>query len=205
MGSEEETTMETVVIVRPIKVIGMLVSAFALLMMVLAVAASAWVEADRVREGLWERCPYRPDEADMVDCEENTFREWLRACQGLLLLAMALTFVGVVLVSLGLRGENAGNKVRLYLAGVGVWVAAVVVQVLALIIYAVKFLGEIEEKAEVQWQFGWSYGLSWTAAVCILAGAILVFVDRRAVEIEEREITVQKEGFEEEQASEEAV
>lgn len=202
-SSDSETVMETVVIVRPIKVIGMMLSAFALLLMVLAVAATAWIEASSIREGLWQRCLFRLDEENKVDCEENLDKaEWRRGCQGLFLLAITLTFVGVVVVSLGLRGDNSQKKFRLYMAGCVIWIAAVVFQVIALIIYPVKVMDEIEDKPAAKWQFGWSYGLSWAAAVCVVVGAILVFIDRSAVEIEEKEVILKKEGLEEEQATE---
>ncbi|KAL8601705.1 hypothetical protein ACOMHN_033881 [Nucella lapillus] len=204
-SSASETSVEIVVIVRPVKVIGMLLSAFALLLMVLAVAATAWIEANRVREGLWERCFYRQNETDMVDCEENPPRDWLRACQGLCMLAMTLTFVGVVIVSIGLRGDHAPRKTRLYLVAVVAWLAAVFFQAIALIVFPVKFLEEMADKSVVQWRFGWSYGLSWTASLCVAAGAGLVFFDRRAVEIEEREVTIEKEGLEEEEQATEAM
>ena len=62
------------------QVIAVIFAGIAMLLMLLSVAATTWLEANSVRQGLWEKCRYRHMDTDNVDCSinlprgENTFR-----------------------------------------------------------------------------------------------------------------------------------
>ncbi|KAK7093697.1 transmembrane protein 47-like [Littorina saxatilis] len=198
-GGAPTTTIETLVVVRPIKVIAVILAALAMLLMILSVAATTWLEANRVTEGLWEKCRYRLEEEDMVDCEINPSRDWLQACRGLCMVAMILTFVGIVVTSVGLRSSDYRSKYRYYVAGMVIWFCAVGIQLIALVTFPIKFLDEITDRAEARWQFGWAYGIGWGAAIFDFIAGLLLLIDKGAEEVIYREVTVKnKEGFEEE-------
>ena len=53
------------------QVISVIFGGIAMLLMFLSVAATTWLEANSVREGLWEKCRYRANDTDSVDCQIN--------------------------------------------------------------------------------------------------------------------------------------
>ncbi|KAK7490979.1 hypothetical protein BaRGS_00017851 [Batillaria attramentaria] len=204
-GSAPTTTIETLVVVRPLKVIAVVLAALAMMLMMLSVAATTWLEANSVREGLWEKCTFRENETDMVDCDINVPRDWLQACRALCMIAMILTFIGIIVASVGLRSENFRFKYRYYVVSMVIWFSAVGIQLISLVTFPIKFLDEIDDRAQLHWEFGWAYGVGWGAAVFIFVSGILLLIDKGAEEIIYREVTTKKESLEEEEGATEAV
>ncbi|RUS88719.1 hypothetical protein EGW08_003534 [Elysia chlorotica] len=75
MGAEGEgkaptVYIETLLVVRPIKVVGLMCGIIAVLLLLLSIAATSWLQAERTREGLWEKCVYNVTNSDYLDeCE----------------------------------------------------------------------------------------------------------------------------------------
>ncbi|XP_076472676.1 transmembrane protein 47-like [Babylonia areolata] len=199
------TTIETMVIVRPLKVIAVILAALAMLLMLLSVAATTWLEANRVREGLWERCHFRVNETDMVDCNVTLPKDWLQVCRSLCLIALIFTFFGVVVTSAGLRSSNFRAKNRFYFWGMVLWFLADALQLSSLVTFPIKFLDSITTRAELHWQFGWAYGIGWGAAIFVFLGGLLLLIDKGAEEVVYREVTAKEKLLEEEDEATEVV
>lgn len=196
-GAAPTTTIETLVIVRPLKVIAVILAALAMLLMLLSVAATTWLEANSVRQGLWERCRFRQNDTDAVDCDIDLRTDWLQVCRSLCLLAMIMTFFGIVVTSVGLRSSHFRNKTRYYLAGMVIWFLADALQLSSLVTYPIKFLDNISAHAELHWQFGWAYGVGWGAAIFVFVAGLMLLIDKGAEELIYREVTVNNKVVEE--------
>ncbi|KAL8609981.1 hypothetical protein ACOMHN_029474 [Nucella lapillus] len=203
-GAAPTTTIETLVIVRPLKVIAVILAALAMLLILLSVAATTWLEANTVRQGLWEKCRYRDNHTDTLDCDLALRTAWLQVCRSLCLLAMILIFFGIVVTSAGLRTANFRNKSRYYLVGMILWFLADALELSSLVTYPIKFLDNITEHSELHWQFGWAYGVGWGGAIFVFLAGLLLLIDKGSEEVVYREITERKKSLQQ-QEEEEAV
>lgn len=199
-GQAPTAAIETLVVVRPLKALSVVLAMFAMLLLVMSIGATTWLGANRTREGLWEKCRYLENNTDLVDCNISLDRvsEWLHACRALCMIAFILTFTGIIVTSVGLRSDNFRFKYRYYTAGMVIWFAAVGFQLISLVTFPIKFIQEIEAKAEAHWEFGWAYVVGWLAAVTVFTSALLLLIDKGADELVYKEVTIKKEGFEEE-------
>ncbi|CAL1531303.1 unnamed protein product [Lymnaea stagnalis] len=186
--------IETVLVVRPIKVVGLLCGVIAVLLLMLSVAATAWLQADGTREGLWERCTYNKTVPAWLDCDYGLPREWVTACQALCLISLIVCIVAIVFTSIGLRTSNFTIKYKLYWVGLITFFVAVAFELISLVIFPIKFLDEITEREEIHWSFGWAYIVGWAGAVSEFAAGLFLLLDRGAEEILYRERVVQEEN-----------
>ncbi|ESO91371.1 hypothetical protein LOTGIDRAFT_182635 [Lottia gigantea] len=181
--------IETIVIVRPLKVVAVMCGCVALFLMMLSIAATTWLEADGRREGLWEICR-RTDKDDLdIECQKNQPRAWIEACRVLCLSAVAVCLCSVIVACVGLNTERFRWKYHYYKAAMIIMFVAVALQAISLIIFPVKFLEEIGDRAEVRWEFGWAYGIGWGSAIFMLGSSILLLIDRDNEEVLYREKT----------------
>ncbi|KAK6176312.1 hypothetical protein SNE40_014617 [Patella caerulea] len=181
--------IETVIIVRPLKVIAVLCGCVALFLMMLSIAATTWLEADGRREGLWELCRRTDTDGMEIECIKNQPRAWIEACRALCLMALAVCLCAVIVACVGLKTERFRWKYHYYKAAMIIMFIAVTLQAISLIIFPVKFLEEITQKEEVRWEFGWAYGIGWGSAIFMLGASILLLIDRDNEEVMYREKT----------------
>ncbi|KAK3798585.1 hypothetical protein RRG08_031596 [Elysia crispata] len=201
MGTEGEgkaptVYIETLLVVRPIKVVGLMCGIIAVLLLMLSVAATSWLQAERTREGLWERCVYNVTNSDFLDeCEltDNT-REWVVACQALCLMSLITCIVAIIITSVALRNTNFKIKYKLYWAGLIAFLLAVLFELLSLIIFPVKFLEEISSRDQTSWSFGWAYIVGWVGGVAEFAAGLFLLLDKGAEEIIYRERVLHEEN-----------
>lgn len=189
-------SIETVIVVRPMKVMAVMLGFVAILLMILVVGASSWVKVSVYREGLWDRCyitgPGR------ITCQEGEERSWILACRALCVLAGALCFVAGVVTSRGLCAMTFRKRYRCYFVAMLIYFLAVFFNITALIIFPIKYDEELRRNGIKEWVFGWAYGLGWGVTVIILISAFLLWLDKDADEIIFREKTsYNNEGIEE--------
>ncbi|XP_041378162.1 transmembrane protein 47-like isoform X2 [Gigantopelta aegis] len=182
--------IETVIAVRPSRVIAVLCGCISIMLLMLSIAATTWLEADGRREGLWELCKWRDSKGVEVDCEKNNPKTWLDACRSLCLLALFSALISVIIACVGLKTENFQWKYHYYKASMVIMFIAVTFEVIALIIFPVKFLEEVDERPYKKWEFGWAYGIGWGSAIFMFGCAILLLLDRDSEEVVYREKTI---------------
>ena len=66
---------------------------------------------------------------------------------------------------------------------------SVLLMIIALIVFPVMFMKEIEERQKPEWFFGWAYGIGWGATIFLFGASILLLVDKESEEIFYREKT----------------
>ncbi|GFO34451.1 lens fiber membrane intrinsic protein [Plakobranchus ocellatus] len=201
MGADKEgkaptVYIETLLVVRPIKVIGLMCGIIAVLLLMLSIAATSWLRADDVREGLWERCTYNytMTEPNWLDCELGRATEWMTACQALCLMSLITCVIAIIITSVALRNTNFKIKYKLYWAGLITFLVAVLFELISLIIFPVKFLDDISTREQYHWSFGWAYIVGWVGAVAEFAAGLFLLLDRGAEEIIYRERVLHEEN-----------
>lgn len=201
MGAEGEgkaptVYIETLLVVRPIKVVGLMCGIIAVLLLMLSIAATSWLHAERTREGLWERCVYNVTNSDYLDeCKlADNSRDWVVACQALCLMSLITCIIAIIITSLALTNTNFKVKYKLYWAGLVAFLIAVLFELVSLIIFPVKFLDEISSRDETTWRFGWAYIVGWIGAVAEFAAGLFLLLDKGAEEIIYRERVLHEEN-----------
>nr|XP_022344985.1 uncharacterized protein LOC111137691 [Crassostrea virginica] len=179
-------SMETVVVVRIIKVVAAMLLGASLLVSVLSIATSAWIKSNARQEGLWTDCMSPTGSILEYECTANKPRGWLDACRILICVALALDLIGFIMVTFGIQTLNFGLKYKYYNISIIILFLAVIPQLIVVIMFPVKYN---EELNGADWVVGWSYVAAVVSAILVLAGAILVLIDRGADESLIREKT----------------
>jgi len=191
--------IETVLIVRPIKVIACVIGFVGALFILCSTAASAWLISDDAREGIWERCVFLQTNATVeeMDCGFKLLSEWVKAPQTLSLISLFVCVFGVIIITVALRSSSVSLKPKLYWVAIIAFLVAVGFELISLVAYPIKFLQEVgdDQRENGDWKFGWSYIVGWAGALCEFAAGIFLLCDRTADEVIYREVV--EEGIEE--------
>ncbi|XP_062580408.1 peripheral myelin protein 22-like [Saccostrea cucullata] len=179
-------SMETVSVVRKIKVVSTLLLVGALLFNILSIATTSWMKSNGRQEGLWANCVSPTGDIYKYECTGNESRGWLDACRILVCIAFVMTFIGLAMTTYGIQSINFGMKYKYYNIAIVLLFLAVIPELIAVIIFPVKFNEELNGAG---WVVGWSYIMAVLSAVLVLIAAILLCVDRGADEALIREKT----------------
>lgn len=73
---------------------------------------------------------------------------------------------------------------------------SVISVLIALVVYPVCFVAELNEGNRTVWEFGWAYGVGWGAAIFLFGAVILLLCDKESEEIyyKERKIVHENEN-----------
>jgi len=190
--------IETVLITRPIKVLGVVLGAFGILLLAVSTGASAWLDNNAGREGLWTRCKYEDEEVKFnLTCGWKLIQEWGATPQALTLLSVIGSIVGVACASHALNTTEYKLKYRLYWVALIAFFLAVGVEVLALVYIPIKFIEDIYDFEEKTWNFGWAYIMGWAGAILEFCAGLFLLIDRGAEEVVYRERVEEGDGIEE--------
>lgn len=192
------TTIETVTVVRPLKVIAFICGLIVILLMILCLASSNWLTAEKFRQGLWEQCieedPPLPLPFDLTvkpGCYSARQVGYIQAAAALCVITLLCDIVATVMTGCGLCSKEPTRKYALYRFALYVMVCALLCILIALVIYPACFAAEIEDSNRPVWEFGWAYGVGWGAAIFLFGAILLLLCDKETEEIyyKERAIT----------------
>ncbi|XP_013400885.1 transmembrane protein 47 isoform X2 [Lingula anatina] len=187
--------IETVVIVRPLKVLALIFGCLASLLLLIAIIPTHWLQTSIYREGLFVACKMPPNHSlihdDQVEtCFALSGQVWTQAVAAMCIISLLITAASTVVTGLALCNKEPDRKYTFYMvAMVGFGLAAIFL-VIGLIVYPIMFWQNMVFKLEdggKEWEFAWAYGLAWASVLVILTAAILLFVERDADEIDYRE------------------
>lgn len=71
---------------------------------------------------------------------------------------------------------------------------SVVSVLIALVVYPVCFVAELNDGNRTVWEFGWAYGVGWGAAIFLFGAVILLLCDKESEEIYYKERKIVHEG-----------
>ncbi|KAL3251564.1 hypothetical protein MRX96_055086 [Rhipicephalus microplus] len=175
------TTIETVTVVRPLKVFAFICGLIVILLMILCLASSNWLIAHKFRQGLWEQCVEEDAPLPLPfglnvkpGCYVARTVAYIQAAAALCVITLLCDIAATArLLRYGLRTavytDCAGD-----LPGV--------------------LCGEIEESNRQLWEFGWAYGVGWGAAIFLFGAILLLLCDKETEEIYYRERALPHDG-----------
>ncbi|CAG0913329.1 unnamed protein product [Notodromas monacha] len=197
-GMAPTTTIETVTIVRPLKVIAFICGVIVMLLLVLSLASSEWLLAQGWRQGLFKHC-VSPDAihplpfgwlSTEAGCFRVPFRTYIIACSIMFIFALLLDAFGTLLTGLGLWSQDSTRKYKYYKIALYVMTAALILVLMALVLYPICFGIEMRFGNRDLWEFGWAYGVGWGASIFLFGGIVLLLVDKESEEIYYKERTI---------------
>ncbi|XP_023146226.1 p53 apoptosis effector related to PMP-22 [Amphiprion ocellaris] len=140
---------------------------FAIIFDIIAIAAqSGWVEDEDARThyaSMWDQCRGRNGN---WDCKSLMEHSWAQAVAALMIIGLLILILAFILSVLAMCNLNIS---MLPVVGV-LLIIVVILQVIALIIYPVKFNDLIFEG---NYFYTWAYGFGWGATILSLGCAIL--------------------------------
>lgn len=191
------TTIETVTVVRPLKVIAFICGLIVILLMILCLASSNWLTAEKFRQGLWEQCidddsplPLPFNIEKKPGCYPARSVSYIQGAAALCVITLIFDIGATVMTGCGLCSKDPIRKYKLYRYALYVMVGALLSILIALVIYPACFAAEIEESNRQVWEFGWAYGVGWGAAIFLFGAILLLLCDKETDEIYYKERTV---------------
>nr|XP_027235808.1 transmembrane protein 47-like [Penaeus vannamei] len=173
-------------------------------LMVLALSSSDWLLAVGWRQGLFNHCvePGAPKplpfqiNADAGCHKARDEGEWapptsyIMASAALCVICLLLDVLATFMTALGLNNNDPAVKTRYYRIAVWVMTLALIAILVALILYPVFFVQELELGNRTLWEFGWAYGVGWGAAIFLFGAVVLLLCDQEEEEIYYKERTI---------------
>lgn len=161
------TTIETITITRPLKVIAFICGIIVLILMVMSLASTDWLLSSGWRQGLFVHCismdaelplPFNLQQ-ELGNCYESRDRFYIKATAILCVITLITDAIATLLAGFGLRTLEANLKYKFYRISVLVMIVALLSLLIALILYPVCFASELSQGNRTVWEFGWAYGV----------------------------------------------
>uniref|UniRef100_A0A336MHU7 CSON001492 protein n=1 Tax=Culicoides sonorensis TaxID=179676 RepID=A0A336MHU7_CULSO len=144
------TTIETITITRPLKVIAFICGIIVIILMLMALTSTDWLMAESWRQGLFVHCideDYTPplpfNLQDPPGCYASRDVTYIRATAALCIITLISDAIATVLTGLGLRTQDHNSKYKFYRFAVLVMMIAFISLLVALILYPVCFAAEL--------------------------------------------------------------
>ncbi|KAH8313689.1 hypothetical protein KR067_010195, partial [Drosophila pandora] len=184
------TTIETITITRPLKVIAFICGVIVVVLMIMALASTDWLMAADWRQGLFVHCieddsvpPLPFNIQDPPGCYWTRDIGYIKATAALCIITLVTDVIATVLTGLGLKTQNHNLKYKFYRIAVLVMLVSLLAVLSALIVYPVCFAGELSLGNRRVWEFGWAYGVGWGAAIFLFGAVVLLLCDKESEEI----------------------
>ncbi|XP_045474261.1 transmembrane protein 47 isoform X2 [Harmonia axyridis] len=184
------TTIETITIVRPLKVIAFICGLMVMMLMLMGLTSTDWLMAAGWRQGLFMHCiekgakhPLPFNMQDPAGCYQSREATYIKVAAALCVITLLTDLVATILTGMGLKSKDHHTKFKYYRFAVVVMTLSLASIVLALIIYPVCFAAELNLGNRLVWEFGWAYGVAWGAAIFLFGGVILLCCDKESEEI----------------------
>nr|XP_018904237.1 PREDICTED: transmembrane protein 47 isoform X1 [Bemisia tabaci] len=194
------TTIETITITRPLKVIAFICGLIVIILMLMALMSTDWLMAAGWRQGLFSHCVMEnaptPLPFNVQDVGPGCFAArdvgYIKVAAALCIATLVTDIVATLLTGLGLRSSDYRTKYKFYRIAVYVMCIALLSLLVALVIYPVYFASEQTAGNRTVWEFGWAYGVGWGAGIFLFGGIVLLLCDKESEEIyyKERKVTV---------------
>ncbi|UYV81924.1 hypothetical protein LAZ67_21000147 [Cordylochernes scorpioides] len=179
------------------QVIAFICGLIVMLLMVLCLASSNWLTAEKFRQGLWEQCveedaplPLPFDLEASPGCYKVRPVGYIRAAAALCVSTLLLDIAATVMTGCGLCSKDPSTKYTLYRYALYVMLVSLLFILISLVIYPACFASEINQSNRQVWEFGWAYGVGWGAAIFLSGAILLLLCDKETEEIYYKERTI---------------
>ncbi|XP_014254134.1 transmembrane protein 47 isoform X2 [Cimex lectularius] len=185
------TTIETITITRPLKVIAFICGLMVMVLLVLALVSNEWLMAAGWRQGLFSHCigetaptplPFNVKN-QAPDCYKARDVAYIKIAAGLCIVALVTDAMATILTGIGLKTSDYRTKYKFYRIAVYVMILSLISVLMALVVYPVCFAAELNEGNRMVWEFGWAYGVGWGSAIFLFGAVVLLLCDKESEEI----------------------
>lgn len=161
------TTIETITITRPLKVIAFICGIIVVVLMLLCLSSTDWLLSTDWRQGLFVYCIAEGAEPPLPfnvqsppgDCYPSRDKFYIKATAILCVIALITDAIATLLTGFGLKTLEAHLKYKFYRIAVLVMIVSLLSLLIALILYPLCFASEISQGNRTVWEFGWAYGV----------------------------------------------
>ncbi|XP_075680680.1 transmembrane protein 47 isoform X1 [Dermatophagoides pteronyssinus] len=195
-------TLETVTIVRPLKVIALICNILVDLLMILCLLSTNWLTTIKYRQGLWQYCididsprplPFGLDDHD--GCHWGRNAAYIKLSGFFAVACFLLAIIATILTSFGLSSRDPNKKYTFYRFALYINLGALLAIIVSLTLYPAFFYSELHHTNMVpsnrpHWYFGWAYGVGWGAAIFLIGAILLLVCDKETEEIYYQERTI---------------
>ncbi|KAL7028963.1 hypothetical protein ACKWTF_006050 [Chironomus riparius] len=190
-GMAPTTTIETITITRPLKVIAFICGIIVVVLMLMALTSTDWLLSSGWRQGLFVHCisddaelplPFNLDQ-QLGQCFDSRDKFYIKATAILCVITLITDAIATILTGFGLKTLEANLKYKFYRIAVLVMIVSLLSLLVALILYPVCFATELSQGNRTVWEFGWAYGVGWGAAIFLFGAVVLLLCDKESEEI----------------------
>lgn len=195
------TTIETITVTRPLKVIALICGMIVIILMCMSLMSTDWLMSAGWRQGLFEHCvaAFAPTPLPFnikhlgtgAACYPARDATYIKVAAILCIVTLVTDLIASLLTGLGIRSKDYRTKRKFYRGGVYFMVLSLLTLLSALIVYPVFFAFELNQGNRQMWEFGWAYGVGWGAGIFLFGGIVLLLLDKESEEIyyKERKVT----------------
>jgi hypothetical protein len=148
------TTIETITVTRPMKVIAYTLCFISVFLLIGAVSSSSWVDSHHWREGLFAQCVEKgaplplPLGLDITEegCSKVRSAGYIKGTAALMIIAIMVDMFGTLLTGLGLRSTDPNKKYKYYRVAIYALIVATIALLLVVIIYPVSFSKDLDKE-----------------------------------------------------------
>jgi len=189
------TAIETVLVVRPLKVTAFACGFVATFLLIVSISVTAWLTTDDVRRGLWSVCDRGPNntvnctpinlevfEDGILSMADQIVPGWYLGVAILMTSGLVIGLIATILCGVGLLSSSIDRKYKYYRSSMYIMILAVIALVTGLIVLPVMFSKRINIE-ESDWYFAWAYGVAWGGTIFQIGHAVLLYIDKETEEI----------------------
>lgn len=204
MPAKTTTTIETVTVVRPLKVISLICLIISFVLLVISLSTTYWLKTHSFHTGLFRECqenilgpnynpvPNAPAPGYCQSIAHKSSRNSLliTTVVVLLIISASCTFFGILVNTFGLRSNDLHRKYVFYKITTFLSLVTVICEAISLIGFPVGFYLTLQSYGIRNWEFDWSYGVAWGALLFSCGAFLLLICDKEHDEVYYKEKTI---------------
>jgi len=196
----QTTTIETVTVVRPLKVISLVCLLISLCLLLISLWSDYWLKTHSFHTGLFRECvddvpgaglnpvPFGPAPGNCQAPSRNSF--FITLVVVLLVIAAAATGFAVIVNALGLKSNDLHKKFVFYKIATYLTLLSVLCELVSLVGFPICFFLTMNTYGLRNWEFDWSYGIAWGSMLFAFGATLLLICDKEHEEVYMKEKTI---------------
>ncbi|KAH7727457.1 Protein VAB-9 [Aphelenchoides avenae] len=193
MAAQTTTTIETVTVIRPLKVISLVCLLISLILLIVCISTQFWLRTTdySFRKGLFQECRSNAFGSTKAKeaCSESS-SAYVKVVAGLLIFAAVMTAIGAFANALGLKSNDLHRKYVFYKTATCLALLCVLCELVSLVVFPVMFFFEMGNYGVRSWEFDWSYGVAWGAMLFAFGASLMLICDKEHEEVYYKEKTI---------------
>uniref|UniRef100_A0AC35UEY6 Transmembrane protein 47 n=1 Tax=Rhabditophanes sp. KR3021 TaxID=114890 RepID=A0AC35UEY6_9BILA len=195
----QTTTIETITVVRPLKITALICLLISLALLVVALATDYWLRTASFHKGLFRECTDTNDDARTRpvsgapppgECKKPSGEAYVNAVIALMIIGGIFTIFALVTNILGLKSDDHHRKYVFYKVATSTALFTVLCQIISLILFPACFYVRMSDYNINNWEFDWSYGIAWCSCMFAFGASLLLICDKEHEEVYYKEKTV---------------